>query len=208
VPGRGRARGLGWCAPLPAVGQSDWHAWEGGCTCHRRARRARRPRGPVCMCRNPFGGGGSRRQGGQQSGAEGERPLLKHGFADGPEDDGGRGTPPRMCRRDNEPARVAMGRIGFLWEQTERIVRARWPAVSPRIRLRSTWGKVYASVRRERIIFHPTQGQARAVPRADKNNRRRQGRRNTGLRARASGRVHGRDDNPVCNFARDRSGGR
>jgi hypothetical protein len=97
-----------------------------------------------------------------------------------------------------------MGRIDFLWEQTERIVRARWPAVSPRIQLRSTWRKVYASVRRERIIFHPTQSQARAVPRVDKNKRRCQSRRNTGLRARASGRVHGRDNNPVCNFAKDR----
>ena len=166
VPGRGRARGRGWCAPLPAVGQSDWHAWEGGCTCHRRARRTRRPRGPVCMRRNPFGGGGSRRQGGQQSGAVGERPLVKHGFADGPEDDGERGTSPRVCRRDDGPARVAMGRIGFLGEQTDRIVRARSPAVSPRIRPRSTPAAVYAFVRRERNLFHPTRHVARAMPKA------------------------------------------
>jgi len=204
VPGRGRARGRGWCAPLPVVGQSDWHAWEGGCTGHRRARRARRPRGPVCVCRNPFGGGGSWRQGGQQSGAEEERPLVKHGFADGPGDDGEGGAPQRVSPGNNRPARVAMGRIGILKEENERIVRARWPAMSPRIRLRSTWGKVYASLLRERIFFHPLRGEARAVPRVSENEGRRRRRRNTGLRARAVGRTHGRDDNPVCNFARNR----
>lgn len=201
MPVRGRARGLGLCAPRPAVGQSDRHSWAGGCTSHRWTRRARRPWDPVCMCRNPFGCGGVRRQGGQQSGAEGGRPLVKHGFADGPEHDEEMGAPRSGRRQDDGPARVAMGRSDFLEEQTERIIQDCRPTVSPHIRLRSTWEKVYASVHRERTFFHPIRNNARAVPRRGGIERCRRHRRHTGLRARASGRNHGRDDIRECNFS-------
>ena len=90
------------------------------------------------MCRNPIGGGGVRRQGGAHTGAEGERPLGKHGFADGPDDDGEGGVPMNGHRRNDGPAEVAIGRVDFLREKTERIVHARGPVVSPRFRLRST----------------------------------------------------------------------
>lgn len=183
-------RGPGLCAPLPAAGHSGEHSWAGGCTSHRRTTRARRPHDPVCMCRNPIGGGGVRRQGGAHTGAEGERPLGKHGFADGPDDDGEGGMPTRERRGNDGPAEVAMGRVGFLRERTERIVHACAAGVSPRIRLRSTWKKVYASPHGTRAIFRTHRLDAHRVPGRVRIDGRDRNRRKTGRLQPTSKRVH------------------
>lgn len=194
------------CAPLPAVGHSDEHLWAGGCTSHRRATWARRPHGPVCMCRNPIGGGWVRRQGGAHTGAEGERPLGKHGFADGPDDDGEGGMPTSGRRGNDGPAEVAMGRGGFLGERTERIVPACGAVVTPRIRLRSRLRKVYASLHRTRAIFLMSPEDAHRVPVPGRIEGRIRNRWKTGRREPTSKRVHGSDDNPECNVGQESRG--
>lgn len=186
------------CAPLPAAGHSGRHSWAGGCTSHRRATWARRPRGPVCMCRNPIGGGGVRRQGGAHTGADGERPLEKHGFADGPDDDGESGMPTSGRRGNDGPAEVAMGRTGFLGERTERITPAWEATVTPRIRLRSRLRKVYAALQSTRANFLMSPEDAYRVPVAGRTADRVRNRRKTGRPEPTSERVHGSDDNPEC----------
>lgn len=200
MPVRRRVRGPGLCAPLPAAGHSGEHCWAGGCTSHRRTTWARRPHGPVCMCRNPIGGGGVLRQGGAHTGADEDGPLGKHGFAEGPDDDGGGGMPTRHCRGNDGPARVAMGRVVFLKERTERIISAHRSSVSPRIRLRSRCEKVYASPHGTREIFLTIRTEAHRMPGRSRIEGCVRNRRKTGRREPTSKRVHGSDDNPECNF--------
>jgi hypothetical protein len=62
------------------------------------------------MCRGPNRGDNVGCQGGQQSGAAGETPLAKDGFADRRNDDAGVGFPKTEEPTNDEPAKLAMGR--------------------------------------------------------------------------------------------------
>jgi hypothetical protein len=71
-PTQTRARASA-CAPHPAAGRSGGGRWNGDGTVHNGAASARRRRSPACGGRHPYEPDVPSRQGGQQSGAAGER---------------------------------------------------------------------------------------------------------------------------------------
>jgi len=190
------------------------------------------------MCSGPNRGDGVRRQGGRQSGAAGEMPLAKNGFADRLENEGEGRFPVEEKPADNEPANVAMGRKISLarrpayiaarradvrslampvpsgtMNRTRRIEPSRTnlpcaSSVLPRSRLRKASRKVYASANGMRIFFWETRSTARGVPRRSRDGGRQDHRRKTGPCPRARGQLHGRDDNSGCKIARRLEGSR
>lgn len=189
------------CAPHPAAGRSDGIRWSGDGTVHNGAATARRRRSPACGGRHPYEPDVPSRQGGQQSGAAGERAPEGRVSAREPEHNGKREPQPT-----NRPARVAMGAMDSYTAGPDRAA-ARLadvrslaapvpsgtsiptaplagdiPAFGVRPRLpRSRWEtwprdrrpEVYAFQTRPRIFFSRQESPARRVPRR---------RENTGLR--------------------------